>query len=101
MRAAPTALDPFAFGLAAGSVAAALFVLCALSVALAPDLATAVVSYMLHLDLTGLARPLTWGSFFGGLFCWALGMGVVVAAGAVLYNRFRGAGTLGAETGPS
>ena len=34
-------------------------------------------------------------------FCWALGMGVVVAAGAVLYNRFRGVGALGAETGPS
>ncbi len=82
-------LDSRAFGLAAGSVAGVLFTLCALAVALAPGWTTAVASSLIHLDLSGMARTITWGSYFGGLVCWSIGTGLVFAAVGGLYNRFR------------
>ena len=83
-------LDSRAFGLAAGVVAGALFTLCALAVAVAPAWTTAFASSLIHLDLTGLARTLTWGSYFGGLLCWSIGAGLVFVAVGGLYNRFQG-----------
>ena len=88
MRSGPTALDPLALGLAAGTLAALLFSLCALAVALAPEATVLLASDMIHLDLTGLARSLTWGSFVVSLLCWTFGTGLVFAAAAGLYNRF-------------
>lgn len=87
MRPEPAPLDSLALGLAAASVAALLFTLCALFVALAPDATVAFASDMIHLDLSGLARSLTWGSFVVGLLCWTFGTGLVFAAAAALYNR--------------
>jgi hypothetical protein len=81
-------LDSRAFGLAAGAIAAALFTLCALAVAIAPTWTTAVASTLIHLDLTGIARTITWGSYFAGLVCWSIGTGLVFAAVGGLYNRF-------------
>jgi hypothetical protein len=49
---------------------------------------------VLHLDLTGLARQLTWGSFATGLVCASLAVMFVVALLGALYNRFAAA-TLG------
>ena len=83
-------LDSRAFGLAAATVAASLFALCALAVAIAPTWTTALASSLIHLDLSGLARTLTWGSFFSGLVCWTLLTGLVFAAVGGLYNRFSG-----------
>lgn len=83
-------LDSRAFGLAAGTVAALLFTLCALAVAIAPAWTTALASSLIHLDLSGMARTITWGSFFSGLLCWTLGTGFVFAAVSGLYNRFAG-----------
>jgi hypothetical protein len=95
MRSAPTPLDTFAFGLAGASIAALLTTLCALAVALAPEASVASASYMVHLDLAGLAPSVTWGSFFVGLICWSLGTGLVFTTTAAFYNRFLGPG--GAE----
>ena len=83
-------LNTRAFALAAGLTAAALFVVCALFVAIAPSAATALFSNVLHLDLTGLARPLTLGSFVGGLIFWGLGTTLVFGVAAVLYNWLSG-----------
>ena len=90
-------LDSRAFGFAAATVAAALFTLCALAVAIAPTWTTAVASSLIHLDLSGIARTITWGSFFSGLFCWAIGAGLVFAALGGLYNRFLGRPVVRAE----
>ena len=90
MRTDRMSLDPRAFGLAAGLTAAALFTLCALAVAVAPGATAAYFTYLLHLDLTGLVRPLTWGSYFAGLLCWSVGTGLVFAAAAGIYNRLLG-----------
>jgi len=85
MRSAPTSLET------------SVFTICAVAVALAPELSVASASYLIHLDLSGLARSITWGSFFAGLICWGLGTGLVFATAAAFYNRFLGSG--GAEAG--
>lgn len=80
-------LDTRAFALAVGFSTALFFTICAFFVAVAPGSTAAFFSYLLHVDLTGLARPIGWGSFFAGL----LGTGFVGALFAVavagLYNR--------------
>ena len=81
-------LDSRAFGLAAGTVAAGLFTLCALAVAIAPAWTTEVASSLIHLDLSGIARTITWGTFVTGLLCWTLGTGFVFALVAGLYNAY-------------
>lgn len=80
-------LDPKAFGLAAGIVAVALFIACAIAVALAPEATTALAGFLIHADLSSFIRTLTWGTFFGGLLGWGVGTALVFAMVAVLYNR--------------
>jgi hypothetical protein len=81
-------IDPRAFGLAAGAVAAISFTLCALGVALAPAPTTAMLSAPSHLDLSNLARPLTGASFVGGLVGWSICTAAALAVAAACYNRF-------------
>ena len=80
-------LDPRAFGLSAGLVAAALFTLCALGVWLVPQATTAMFGILVHADLSGIARTLTPGSFVAGLVCWTVGTAITCGAVASLYNR--------------
>ena len=80
-------LDARAFGTAAGAVAAALFTICALAVALAPESTTALASYLIHMDLSGMARTMTFGRFVGGLVIWTLGTALVFGSVAAIYNR--------------
>ncbi len=80
-------LNPSAFGLAAGLTAAALSGVCALFVALAPHTAMALLSNVVHADLTSLARNVTVGNFFGGILFWGIGTGLLFAFAGWLYNR--------------
>jgi hypothetical protein len=80
-------LDPRAFGLSAGMVAALLFTLCALGVWLAPKATTSMLGTLTHVDLSGIVRTLTLGSFVAGLICWTIGTGVTFALMAGFYNR--------------
>jgi hypothetical protein len=80
-------LNPSAFGLAAGLTAAAVSAVCALFVALAPHTAMALLSNVVHADLTSLARNVTVGNFFGGILFWGIGTGLVFAFAGWLYNR--------------
>ena len=80
-------LNPRVFGLAAGLTAAALSAVCALFVALAPHTAMALLSDVVHTDLTSLARNVTVGNFFGGILFWGIGTGLVFAFAGWLYNR--------------
>lgn len=84
-------LNVRAFGLAAGIVAAVLFVICAVAVALAPEATTAVAGFLLHVDLGGFSRSVTPGNFIGGLIGWSVGTAITFAAAAALYNRLSGA----------
>jgi len=79
-------LNIWAFGLAVGIVIAAAFTICAFFVAVAPEATAALIGYLLHINLSGLARPITWASYVAGV----LGVGIWTAlwatAAAKLYN---------------
>jgi hypothetical protein len=63
-----------------------LFAVCAFFVAIAPGETSALFSYVMHVDLTGLARHITWASFFGGLLIFSLVMALHVGVAGWLYN---------------
>ena len=83
-------LDARAVGLAAGLTAGALFVICAIAVAIAPEATTAFAGHLIHVDLSGLSRSLTLGNFVGGLVCWTAGTALAFWFIGVVYNRFAG-----------
>ena len=90
-------LDARAFGLAAGLTAGALFVICAIAVAIAPEATTAFAGHLIHVDLSGLSRSLTLGNFVGGLVCWTAGtalafwfIGGVALMGTLSYSLLLG-----------
>jgi len=66
---------------------AALYTLCVGFIAVAPQVAMAFFSYILHADLTNITRPIRWDSFVVGLLAWSLGTGLYAALIARLYNR--------------
>ena len=76
-----------AIALSAGLTAAALFVICAAAVAVAPEATTKFAGFLIHADLTGLSRPLSLGNFIGGLAAWPVGTALTVGFAAWLYNR--------------
>lgn len=89
MRSDQMRLDATAFGTAAAIVAAVLFTLCALAIAVAPEATSAAGTSLFHLDLTNLIGTLTWGGFFVGLLSWSVGTWLVFTSVAGLYNRLQ------------
>jgi hypothetical protein len=79
--------DARAFGMAAGIVAAVLFTICALAVAVAPEPTGALAGYLTHMNLSGMTRTVTLGSFVGGLIIWTLGTAIVFGSAAAIYNQ--------------
>jgi hypothetical protein len=69
---------------------AILFIICAAAVAAAPGSTTSVASFLIHMDLSGMSRSMSWGSFAGGLFIWAVGTGLTFGLVAWLYNKVAG-----------
>src|SRR5512147_2506531 len=69
-------LDTRAFAFAAGVTTAVLFVICALAIAIAPGPTTAFAGYLILMDLSGIQRKLTIGSFVVGLIVWTVGVGL-------------------------
>ena len=83
-------IDTKFLGLATASVVAAVFTFCSVIVAIAPGALSAFVSYALHIDITGIARPITFASYLVGIIVVGVGSGVLVAAVAGVYNGFIG-----------
>ena len=71
-----------------GAVIAALtYIVCAGFVALAPEMATTLGAYIVHMDLTRVGRSVTWrGALIGGTF-FAVFVALVCALSGWLYNR--------------
>ena len=85
-------LDTKSFGLSAAAATAIVYSICALVVSLSPSGASSVLSYVLHLDLSTMTRPLSWASYFVGVVAFSITVGLVFALAAGFYNRFaRGA----------
>jgi hypothetical protein len=81
-------LDVRAAALAVGSIAALAYVLCTTFCALVPEPTVVyLTTVFLHIDITGLYRQITWGTFFAGLVGSGLGTAIVAGATAWLYNR--------------
>ena len=80
-------LDIRAFALAVGGITAAVYTICAFFVAIAPEATRAFFSYLFHIDLTGMASTISWGSYLAGLLGTGLGMAFLAAVVAALYNR--------------
>lgn len=81
-------LDIKAVAIAEALVVAAVFVLCAFVIAVVPEQTAAATRYLFHIDLSSLARPVSWGGFISGLIVSSVAMGLAGAVWASLYNRF-------------
>lgn len=69
-------------------VAAVSYAACALWVALAPEGMMRTVGYLLHIDLSGISRPISLGGVLAGVVAWTLLNCLFAGAAANLYNRF-------------
>ena len=79
-------LNVGAFGSAVGIAVAAGFTICAFFVAVAPEGTAAFIGYLLHINLAGLSRPITWASYIAGVLGVGLWTALWAAAAAKLYN---------------
>jgi len=79
-------LNVWAFGSAVGIVIAAAFTICAFFVAIAPEATTEFIGYLLHINLSGLSRPISWPSYIAGVLDLGLWTALWAAAAAKLYN---------------
>jgi hypothetical protein len=79
-------LNVWGFGLAVAVVVAAAFTICAFFVAIAPQATTEFISYLLHINLSGLSRPISWPSYIAGVLGVGVWTGLWAAAAAKLYN---------------
>ena len=79
-------LNVWAFSVSVGVVTAVIFTVCAFFVALAPEGTATLIGYLLHIELIGLTRPITWGSYFAGLLGSGVGTALWAGATAWLYN---------------
>ena len=91
MKAHCTTLDSRSFGVAAGTMAAGLSGLCAFFLAVAPDGTRRMLGVLVHADLSSLGMNLSWSGALIGIACWGVGVGLVFATAARLYNRLAGA----------
>jgi hypothetical protein len=81
-----------ALGFASGLIAAATFAVCGLLVAVAPGATSSFFGWVLHIDLSGLLRPISWSNFIAGLVVFSAFIGICVAATAWLYRKLVGPG---------
>jgi hypothetical protein len=79
-------LNVWAFGVAIGIVIAAAFTICAFFVAIAPQATTEFIGYLLHFNLSGLSRPISWPSYIAHVLGVGVWTGLWAAAAAKLYN---------------
>ena len=76
-----------ALGLAAATITAIAFGICGLFFAVAPGVTSAFMSWVLHIDITAMTRPVSAGNLVGGIVLFASYVGLFVGVTAALYNR--------------
>jgi hypothetical protein len=79
-------LNVWPFGLAVGIVIATAFTICSFFVAVVPEATADFIGYLLHINLSGLTRPISWGSYFAGVLGIGIWTGLWAAAVANFYN---------------
>jgi 2TM family of unknown function (DUF5676) len=73
--------------IATAVMSALAYLICVVFIALAPRATMTFFGYILHADLSSIARSVSVGGFFIGLLAWSLGTGLYAALIARLYNR--------------
>ena len=79
-------LKASAFGLAVAIVVAASFTVCSFFVAIAPEATAELIGYLLHINLAGLSRSISWASYFAGVVGLGIWTGLWASAAAKIYN---------------
>lgn len=79
-------LNVRAFALAVGASVAAGFSVCLFFVTIAPEATAKFIGYLLHINLTGLSRPISWGSYLAGVLALAIWTALWASVAAALYN---------------
>jgi small-conductance mechanosensitive channel len=80
-------LDWQAWAITTGIVSGVLALACMTLIGINAAAFMAAASYLVHADLTGVARPITAGSFITGLVFWTVVPAAVAAAFAAIHNR--------------
>ena len=80
-------LNPRSLFTATAVISGVFFTACVLALAVAPQATMAFFNYILHADLTNIARPVTPSNFIAGFLAWSLGTGLYAALVAWIYNR--------------
>jgi LytS/YehU family sensor histidine kinase len=81
-------IQAVALSAAAATVTAIAFGICGLLFAVAPGLTSAFVSWVLHVDVTTMTRPVSVANLVGGIALFGAYVGTLVGVTAALYNRF-------------
>jgi hypothetical protein len=76
-----------ALGVAAATITAIAFGICGLFFLVAPNVTAAFMSWVLHIDITGMTRPVSALNLLGGIVLFGAYVGVFVGLTAALYNR--------------
>ena len=80
-------LESSKLGLASAVVAGVAFGICGLLFSVLPGPTAAFASWVLHVDVTQMTRPISPWNLFAGIILFAAYAGVFVALVAGLYNR--------------
>ena len=81
-------LNVSAFSSAVGIAVAAAFTICAFFFAVAPEATAVAIGYLLHINLSGLARSITWPSYIAGVLAVGLWTALWAAVAAAIYNAW-------------
>jgi len=76
-----------ALATSAGIVVATTFAICGAFVAFAPGAVSSLFGWVLHLDLSTVARPISVANYAGGVVLFGGFVWVLVAVISTLYNR--------------
>ena len=81
-------IKSLALGMAAATITAIAFGICGLLFAVAPNVTSAFMSWVLHVDITAMTRPVSPLNLTGGIVLFGAYVGLLVGVTAALYNRF-------------
>lgn len=80
-------IKSLSLGLSAAVITAIGFGICGVFFAVAPGPTSAFLSWVLHIDITGMTRELSVPNLLAGIVLFGAYVGVVVGLIAALYNR--------------
>lgn len=80
-------LDPKAFGVAAGTITAAFFLICSTTYRLVPGWYARQYTLFMHVDLARCGQQPGWGQIALGTIGWWLAAWALASLVIVLYNR--------------